>query len=159
MALSQGFHRDAAKSTDDGDEEDRYRSAWWTVYILDRKLSSLMGAPSSIHDGDVSVQLPQGNQSTQQSFALSKHIELSRLIAKILNSEYLWSPYSGHIRSTHNVYSCLRHERGVGFIFPEFDTRDVKRTSCVGYRAQLGRSQAAIAHVRDAGPLLSSGKH
>lgn len=87
MALSQGLHRDVTKSADESDEEDRYRSAWWTVYILDRKLSSLMGAPSSIHDGDVSVQLPRGSQATQQSFALNKHIELSRLIAKILNSK------------------------------------------------------------------------
>ncbi|KAK7224652.1 hypothetical protein V2G26_012655 [Clonostachys chloroleuca] len=89
IALSQGLHRDLGVENRDHKEAVQDRSAWWTLYILDRKFSSLMGAPNSLHDEDISAPFPQPNRSIQKSTTLEMHLKLSRLIAKILNSEEL----------------------------------------------------------------------
>jgi hypothetical protein len=86
IALSQGLHRDIVSGVLDDPEVTRYRNAWWTLYILDRKLSSLMGAPCSINDSDISVPIPGDQTSSRKSSALDMHIKLSRLKAKILDS-------------------------------------------------------------------------
>ncbi|CAI6099132.1 unnamed protein product, partial [Clonostachys chloroleuca] len=85
IALSQGLHRDLGVENRDHKEAVQDRSAWWTLYILDRKFSSLMGAPNSLHDEDISAPFPQPNRSIQKSTTLEMHVKLSRLIAKILN--------------------------------------------------------------------------
>lgn len=46
-----------------------------------------MGAPSSIHDSDITAPLPVPNFSVQKAKALDMHVKLSRLIAQVLNSE------------------------------------------------------------------------
>ncbi|KAG8361153.1 hypothetical protein FVEN_g689 [Fusarium venenatum] len=88
IALSQGLHRDIVGEFPDDIEVERYRNAWWTLYILDRKFSSLMGAPSSVHDSDISVPVPGQLSGSRKSNALDMHIKLSRLIAKVLNTVY-----------------------------------------------------------------------
>ncbi|RGP63942.1 transcriptional regulatory [Fusarium sporotrichioides] len=88
IALSQGLHRDIVGEFSDDNEVKRYRNAWWTLYILDRKFSSLMGAPSSVHDSDISVPVPGVVLESRKSNALDMHIKLSRLIAKVLNTVY-----------------------------------------------------------------------
>lgn len=67
----------------------RSRSIWWTLYILDRKFSSLMGAPVSISDSDVTAILPNAGSSLQKSEALSMHVKISRILTKVLNCEDL----------------------------------------------------------------------
>ncbi|QPC80421.1 hypothetical protein HYE68_011173 [Fusarium pseudograminearum] len=89
IALSQGLHRDIVGEFSDDAEVDRYRNAWWTLYILDRKFSSLMGAPSSVQDRDISVPVPGQPAGSRKSNALDMHIKLSRLIAKVLNKLFL----------------------------------------------------------------------
>jgi hypothetical protein len=64
----------------------RCRKIWWTVYVLDRQLSSLMGVPSSIRDEDVSAELPLYLESPYRATALEIQVKLSRAIAKISNS-------------------------------------------------------------------------
>ena len=65
----------------------RYRSVWWTLYILDRRFSSLMGAPVSIHDADVTVPLPSSGDLSEGYEALAMHVKLSRVITSVLNCE------------------------------------------------------------------------
>ncbi|KAM5352921.1 hypothetical protein ACJ41O_005643 [Fusarium nematophilum] len=89
IALTQGYHRDLVGNLDAHADVSRYRSVWWTLYILDRKFSSLIGAPSSVHDSDISVPLPKPHQSAQKSCALDMHVRLSRLLAKVLNKYFL----------------------------------------------------------------------
>jgi proline utilization trans-activator len=71
----------------DDKEANRRRYAWWTLYILDRKFSSLMGAPNSIQDSDLTVQLPASDTAAQKHKAFGIHVALSKLHAKILNSK------------------------------------------------------------------------
>ncbi|KAF5601770.1 transcriptional regulatory [Fusarium pseudocircinatum] len=88
IALSQGLHRDIAGDSADDPEVRRYRNAWWTLYILDRKFSSLMGAPSSVQDSDISVPIPGDQTTPRRSSSLEMHIKLSRLKTKVLNTIY-----------------------------------------------------------------------
>lgn len=94
VALSQGYHRDVVSDLDVHTDMTRHRNVWWTLYILDRKFSSLIGAPSSVHDRDISVPLPMYQKSTQKTCALDMHVRLSRLLAKVLNSRFKGFPFS-----------------------------------------------------------------
>ena len=66
---------------------ERCSNVWWTVYILDRTLSSAVGAPISVHDDDIKSKLAPPQQSSQRSATLILHVKLSRLISQILNGE------------------------------------------------------------------------
>ncbi|CAH0052334.1 unnamed protein product [Clonostachys solani] len=113
IALSQGLHRDPGGENRDHREAVRERSAWWTLYILDRKFSSLMGAPNSLHDEDISVPFPQPARSIQKSTTLEMHVKLSRLIAKVLNTVY---GVDGRLDSSflRNVQNMLRQLATLG---------------------------------------------
>ncbi|CAH0024899.1 unnamed protein product [Clonostachys rhizophaga] len=113
IALSQGLHRDPGGENRDHKEAVRERSAWWTLYILDRKFSSLMGAPNSLHDEDISVPFPQPNRSIQKPTTLEMHVKLSRLIAKVLNTVY---GVDGRLDSSflRNVQNMLRQLATLG---------------------------------------------
>ncbi|OHW94686.1 C6 transcription factor [Colletotrichum incanum] len=88
IALTQGLHREPLQGLLNDSEANRLRCIWWTLYILDRKLSSLMGAPNSIQDNDITVQLPRSDPPVQKYKALGIHVVLSRLLAKVLNTVY-----------------------------------------------------------------------
>ena len=64
----------------------RCRRVWWTVYMLDRQMSSLMGLPLAVRDEDVSAPLPSFPNHFQKGIGLELHVKLSRVIADILNS-------------------------------------------------------------------------
>lgn len=62
---------------------ERSRKAWWTTYVLDREMTSLMGLPQSINDDDVHPSLPHFSGSSHRIAALNMQIRLSRTIAAI----------------------------------------------------------------------------
>jgi len=64
----------------------RCRNVWWTVYILDRQMSSLLGVPLAVRDEDITASLPTFSGSLQKSLALELNVKLSRVISQILNS-------------------------------------------------------------------------
>ncbi|KAK1720120.1 fungal-specific transcription factor domain-containing protein [Colletotrichum acutatum] len=88
IAISQGLHREPLRNQLNDSEANRLRCVWWTLYILDRKMSSLMGAPNSIQDSDITVQLPRSDPVVHKYKALGIHVVLSQLLAKVLNSEF-----------------------------------------------------------------------
>ncbi|KAF4854220.1 Proline utilization trans-activator [Colletotrichum siamense] len=88
IAMTQGLHREPLPGLLTDTEANRLRCIWWTIYILDRKLSSLMGAPNSIQDSDITVHLPRSDPVVQKYKALSLHVVLSKLHAKVLNTVY-----------------------------------------------------------------------
>lgn len=87
IALTQGLHCEPSEGLLRETGANRLRCIWWTIYILDRKLSSLMGAPSSIQDSDITVALPRSDHATRKYKALGLHVALSQLHAKVLNSK------------------------------------------------------------------------
>ncbi|KAL0939637.1 uncharacterized protein CTRU02_206247 [Colletotrichum truncatum] len=88
IALTQGLHREPLQHLLSENEANRLRCIWWTLYILDRKLSSLMGAPNSIQDSDITVQLPKPDPAINKYKALGIHVVVSQLLAKVLNTVY-----------------------------------------------------------------------
>jgi len=75
----------------------RCRKVWWTVYILDRQMSSLMGVPMAITDESISAELPAFPNQPQRSMATDIQIKLSRVLAQILNSKCLAGRQAGRM--------------------------------------------------------------
>lgn len=63
----------------------RCRNVWWTVYILDRQMSSLMGVPVGLRDDDISASLPAFSMPSQKSLALELNVKLSGILSQIMN--------------------------------------------------------------------------
>lgn len=85
----------------------RCRSAWWTVYVLDRQMSSLMGVPLGVRDEDVRAVLPTFSGSSQRTLALEIHVKLSRIISQILNSRRTHPATANWIHANFAYGSCL----------------------------------------------------
>ena len=87
FCMVEGIHRDLPGAAFSEQLSRRCTTLWWTVYVLDRRLSAQMGAPSSIRDEDITAGLPwQGDDSTM-AITLTLSIKLSRLIAAMAESE------------------------------------------------------------------------
>lgn len=86
--LAYGMHTDMPVIHLGEAHVQRCRKIWWTVYILDRQMTSLMGLPQSIQDGDVHCRLPVYQGSPQRTASLDLHIKLARLIAEVNNSRF-----------------------------------------------------------------------
>ena len=87
LAVDQGIHTDMSGRIGDEAVIERCRDAWWTVYILDRRMTSLMGTPLSISDDDITAELPSFSDSARRSLALTHHVQLSKATSTILRSE------------------------------------------------------------------------
>lgn len=86
--MVEGIHRALPRDAFSEQLSRRCRTLWWTVYVLDRRLSTQMGAPSSIRDEDITAVLPwQGDDSTM-AITLTLSIKLSRLIAAMAESGF-----------------------------------------------------------------------
>ncbi|EON62593.1 hypothetical protein W97_01817 [Coniosporium apollinis CBS 100218] len=88
IALEEGMHTNMQAQGLDEEYIQRCRNAWWTVYILDRQMSSTMGVPLAIRDEDISAPLPTFSGSPQKGLALELNVKLSRIISQILNTVY-----------------------------------------------------------------------
>lgn len=84
--MGQGMHTDMPTHLLGYATVERCRRAWWTVYMLDREMTSLVGLPQSIHDDDVNSALPRLSGSTLQGAALALRVRFCRAITKINRS-------------------------------------------------------------------------
>ena len=88
MAFGYGMHTDMPIA-DIGDVTvQRCRKIWWTVFILDRQMTSLMGIPQSMRDDEITCRLPTFPTSPQRAAALDMQIKLSRIYADIARSRW-----------------------------------------------------------------------
>ncbi|KAI9150794.1 transcriptional regulatory protein [Paramyrothecium foliicola] len=87
-ALCYGMHTEMPINQLGIEHVERCRKIWWTVYLLDRQMTSLMGLPQSVQDRDVHCQLPTYRGSPQRTSTLDMHIKLSRIVAEINDSIY-----------------------------------------------------------------------
>jgi hypothetical protein len=86
ISMIQGMHTDMPVENLGQPLVQRCRKIWWTVYILDRQMTSLMGLPQSIQDDDISCRLPDLVGSAQRAAALNMQIKLARIHAEIARS-------------------------------------------------------------------------
>jgi hypothetical protein len=64
----------------------RSRHVFWTLYILERQLISLLGLPLSIADETISARFPEFPGQPQKLEALKIHVDFCRVLAKINQS-------------------------------------------------------------------------
>ena len=90
MALVEGYYR--ALPVDQLGEKlvERCSNIWWTVYVLDRKFSSLIGSPSAVSDEDITAVLWDPKGCSHEAAALTLHVKISQVIYRALNSMSLW---------------------------------------------------------------------
>jgi proline utilization trans-activator len=86
IALAQGMHTDMPVADLGEPLVQRCRKIWWTVYILDRQMTSLMGLPQNIRDEDITCRLPSFAGSAQRAAALDTQVKLARIYADISRS-------------------------------------------------------------------------
>jgi hypothetical protein len=85
--------------TDPELREHRIR-VWWSVYIVDRLLSSKIGLPLLISDDDISVNLPSGSPDVNSDdFGDHSHylavVRLAKIAGNISRSLYVRTPQRG----------------------------------------------------------------
>ncbi|KAJ5889418.1 hypothetical protein N7504_010228 [Penicillium tannophilum] len=88
MAMAEGMHTQMPVEYLGEDLVQRCRKIWWTVYILDREMTSLMGLPQSIGDDHINTLLPAFPGSAQRTAGINMHIKISRIIAEISSAVY-----------------------------------------------------------------------
>lgn len=59
---------------------------FWVVYMLDQEFAALIGATSSIRDEDITSELPSQGDGSLGALSLTLHVQLARLIARLLGS-------------------------------------------------------------------------
>ena len=86
MAQIHGLHTDMQPNEVGEHLVHRGRCIWWTVYALDRRLSSIMGVPDSIRDEEITAKFPLIEDDTAMT-ALLIHFRISRLLGNVISSK------------------------------------------------------------------------
>lgn len=121
MCLTLGLNRrhDAARISQ---TEFSHRSnLFWTVYVIDRKLSSLIGVPPRLHDEDIALSRPDfATDGSVVKNIMVFHVELSSQLGQILTRELLYETVSTGIWTltrTLVVYGLgLQRRQGTKFV-------------------------------------------
>lgn len=96
LCYSHCMHREFDPSLNTENEFEHRSKLWWTVYIIERKLCSLIGAPSALFDEDLCLELPSIDDTRDKS-SLSRafHVRISSQLGQILNGMYKCLQKSG----------------------------------------------------------------
>ncbi|KAI5459220.1 hypothetical protein BGZ63DRAFT_272938 [Mariannaea sp. PMI_226] len=88
VCVLAGMHRHMREDVVGVAHSRRCHIVFWIVYVLDRDWSALIGATTSIRDEDISTKLPSEMDSSLDALAMTLHVRLSRLTARILTTVY-----------------------------------------------------------------------
>ena len=86
MLLVHGYHTNIPSGTLDERETQRSRNVWWTVFILERQFTVLMGVPLGISDDEISTPLPAYPDSPHKSTTMTMHVRLSQAFGQVMDS-------------------------------------------------------------------------
>ncbi|CCT71603.1 related to positive activator of transcription [Fusarium fujikuroi IMI 58289] len=86
--LEHGIHTEMQSDSLDAAYVQRSRHMFWTLYILERQLISLLGLPLSIADETISARFPDFPGQPQKLEALNIHVDFCRVLAKINQTVY-----------------------------------------------------------------------
>ncbi|CAG8070884.1 unnamed protein product [Penicillium salamii] len=100
-----GYHTDLSSRFTNEHDLARCQKVWWTVYVLERQISILMGTPLSVSDNDITAPFPSFPDSPLQTATLSIHVNLSKTFSRIMNVLYRnkGDPKSTFVKSTQEV--------------------------------------------------------
>lgn len=89
LALEYGMHTEMHGICLDVDFVQRSRLVWWTVYVLERRMSSLLGVPMGISEESISASFPSASTLGQSSIVLEMQVMLCQILAKVDLSKFL----------------------------------------------------------------------
>lgn len=87
ICVLSGFHRHMPEEAVGAQHSKRCHIIFWVVYMLDQEFAALIGATSAIRDEDITNKLPSQADSSLSSMSLTLHVQLARLIARLLGSK------------------------------------------------------------------------
>ncbi|OGM47217.1 Zn(II)2Cys6 transcription factor [Aspergillus bombycis] len=88
IAQLEGLHTELPEDELGAATVTRCRNLWWTLYIMDRHLSSSLGLPMTTQDSDITTLIDSPSTCSQRDVTLSLQVRLSRLLSSILTSIY-----------------------------------------------------------------------
>ncbi|OJJ50360.1 hypothetical protein ASPZODRAFT_149702 [Penicilliopsis zonata CBS 506.65] len=156
IALVEGFHRALPVEQLGERHVERCNKIWWTVYILDRKFSALIGAPNAVNDEDMTATPWDIRICSQEAAAVSLHVKISQVISRALNTVYavdgkLGGIFLGRVRSV--LHEMTGFTRQLEEVFAHRFHSSVETLSGVATRLKLACHQCIIVTVR---PLVLS---
>ncbi|RGP79536.1 heterokaryon incompatibility het-6 [Fusarium longipes] len=108
ICVLSGFHRHMPEEVVGAQHSKRCHIIFWVVYMLDQEFAALIGATSAIRDEDITNKLPSQVDNSLTSLSLTLHVQLARLIARLLGTVYgVGKDYDGTLFS--NTQSILRN--------------------------------------------------
>ncbi|RBQ66942.1 hypothetical protein FVER14953_04292 [Fusarium verticillioides] len=92
ICVSNAMHISIMHGAHRGWLDESGKRVFWTLYVLDRYLSCLMGRPPTIMDDAIRLPLPCDAPSMPPAEGLKAHVELSRISCHIVCNTYRISP-------------------------------------------------------------------
>ncbi|PIG82846.1 hypothetical protein AARAC_003116, partial [Aspergillus arachidicola] len=87
-ALEYGMYTEMHSSYLDPTYVQRCKLMWWTVYVLERRMSSLLGVPMGIAEESISSPFPLTDRNAQGVRALEMQVMLCQVLAQIDQTVY-----------------------------------------------------------------------
>ncbi|RDH26966.1 hypothetical protein BDQ94DRAFT_164039 [Aspergillus welwitschiae] len=138
MCIIEGLHREPPVEIFGSQFGNQCRNIWWTAYILDRQLSAMVGAPTSIQDAEITSSLPILYDNSESAKVLTAHVKLSRVVGDVLGSVY--TADIGRRRSfISTIQSVLRDMAGI--------LRDIEDISAMNAHQSLRTVSAVTSNL------------
>ncbi|CAG8232481.1 unnamed protein product [Penicillium salamii] len=88
IALENGMYTEMRSSCLDEDHVQRCNLVWWTVYILERRMTSLLGLPIGISEESITAPYPSIPTRAQSSNVMEMQVILCQILAKVDSTVY-----------------------------------------------------------------------
>ncbi|CAG9947829.1 unnamed protein product [Clonostachys rosea f. rosea IK726] len=112
IAIGSGMHTPMQPDQVDQELIQRCRKAWWTIVVVDRQISCLIGLPIQVRDEDITTPLPVFPDSNQRNASLTIQVGLSRALAHVVNTVYR-SGSTRHLNFIGSIQDALRNVASV----------------------------------------------
>ncbi|KAM0270802.1 hypothetical protein ACHAPA_003284 [Fusarium lateritium] len=151
ICVLSGFHRHMPEEAVGAQHSKRCHVIFWVVYMLDQEFAALIGATSSIRDEDITNKLPSQADDSLSSLSLTLHVQLARLIARLLGTVYgVGKDYDGTLFS--NTQSILRNlaelSRDLNNIINNHFRDSISKASRIATRLLLQYHHAILKTLR-----------
>ncbi|KAG5795270.1 hypothetical protein H9Q69_005681 [Fusarium xylarioides] len=103
ICVSNAMHISIMHGAHRGWLDESGKRVFWTLYVLDRYLSCLMGRPPTIMDDAIRLPLPCDAPSMPPADGLKAHVELSRISCHIVCNTYRISPSEDAVRPVRSL--------------------------------------------------------
>ncbi|KAF4451754.1 putative transcriptional regulatory protein C3C7.04 [Fusarium austroafricanum] len=103
ICVSNAMHISIMHGAHRGWLDESGKRMFWTLYVLDRYLSCLMGRPPTIMDDAIRLPLPCDAPSMPPADGLTAHVELSRISSHIVCNTYRISPSEDIVRPVRSL--------------------------------------------------------